>query len=101
MAFKKPRCNCPDAINKRAGDLSADSISLQIPSDWSDGFIGVKAIGGYCIHELAVLRIRKEIKTAFPDGIPSDYRTPGAVKIPKEETTYRLQDPPILGDDFS
>lgn len=101
MVFKKPRCNCPDAVNKRQGNPVADSISLQVSADWSEGFTGVKSVGGYCIHELAVLRVRKEIKQAFPDGLPDDFRTPDAVKILKPETNYQLQDPPILGDDFS
>lgn len=101
MVFRQPRCNCPDAANKRPGNPGADMMSLMVPSDWSDGFTGVRAIGGYCIHELAVLRVRKEIDDAFPDGLPKDLRTPGAVKIRKEKIRYRLQRPATLGDDFS
>lgn len=101
MVFRPPRCNCPDAVNRRVGNPGADFISLQIPSDWSVGFTGVKSIGGYCIHELAVLRIRKEIDDAFPDGIPKDLRTPDAVKLQRERQQYRLQIPNRLGDDFS
>lgn len=72
-----------------------------VDSDWSTGFTGVKDVGGYCIHELAVLRVRKEIDDAFPNGLPKDLRTPDAVKIQKQKNRYKLQRPTILGDDFS
>lgn len=101
MAFSPPRCNCPDATNQRQGDPAGASISLQVSSDWSTGFDGIRDKGGYCIHELAVLRIRKEISAAFPDGIPSDIRTPDAFKVKAKRLRYKLQVPNRLGDDFS
>lgn len=101
MAYSRPRCNCPDATNQRQGNPGADAISLQVDSDWSSGFNGIRANGGYCIHELAVIRVRKETSLAFPNGLPTDIRTPEAVKIERERTRYRLQIPNTLGDDFS
>lgn len=101
MPFRAPKCNCPDAINKRGALPGASAVSDQYKSDWSGGFTGVKSIGGYCIHELAVLRVRKELKSAFPDGLPTDFPTPPALKLDSYKLISRLQNPPILGDDFS
>lgn len=101
MAFRQPRCNCPDAANKRGGNPGADTLSEQIPSDWSSGFNGIRSTGGYCIHELAVLRIRKEVDAAFPGGIPKDLRASMPPRLPQEKLRYKLQTPSRLGDDFS
>jgi hypothetical protein len=70
MAYKKPQCNCPDATNKRDKLIGSPYLSETFPSDWSSGFNGIRAKGGYCIHELAVIIYRGEQKQAFPDGIP-------------------------------
>lgn len=101
MAFNPPRCNCPDAINKRSAVPGADSLSLQIPSDWSEGFKGVRSVGGYCIHELAVLRVRKEVAEAFPNGVPADIKTPLPPTFISKKVLSQLQQPSSLGDDFS
>jgi hypothetical protein len=101
MSYTPPRCNCPDAANKRAGNPNGPSISLLVPSDWSVGFNGIRAKGGYCIHELSVIRDRDEIDAAFPNGIPKDLPVPGLPKLSRSRIKYRLQNPSILGDDFS
>lgn len=76
MLTQIPRCNCPDAIHKQAGNPTTRYVSKLVDTDWSDGFTGIREEGGYCIHELAVLRNRKEIELAFPDGIPQDIPAP-------------------------
>ncbi len=101
MSFKKPVCNCPDAANSRRSDPSAESLSNQIPSDWSLGFKGIRAAGGYCEHELSVLRIRFEIDVAFPTGIPKDLPTAMPPGFENNKSVSRLQHPARLGDDFS
>jgi hypothetical protein len=70
MAYKPPRCNCPDATNKRNILVGSPYISETFASDWSSGFNGIRTKGGYCIHELAVIMYRGEEKLAFPDGVP-------------------------------
>lgn len=70
MAYKRPQCNCPDAINKRNRLVGSPYLSETFPSDWSQNFGGIRSKGGYCIHEIAVIIYRGEIKQAFPDGIP-------------------------------
>lgn len=76
MVFRPPKCNCPDAINKASAIPGAQALSEQYNSDWSAGFVGIKSVGGYCQHEMAVLRLRKEIDAAFPNGVPKDLPTP-------------------------
>ncbi len=70
MAFSKPICNCPDAANKKAKNLFSRFTSETFDNDWGEGFGGIRARGYYCIHELAVLRVRGEMEAAFPNGIP-------------------------------
>lgn len=101
MAFVKPKCNCPDAIHQIGRDPGAQSLSDQIGGNWVTGFTGVREIGGYCIHELAVLRIRKEVDAAFPSGLPKDMRSPLPPKFRQDRVVYKLQNPSTLGDDFS
>ncbi|MBO3463135.1 hypothetical protein G7B40_001475 [Aetokthonos hydrillicola Thurmond2011] len=101
MAFKKPVCNCPDASAQRTSNVSAEALSNQIASNWSTGFKGIRAAGGYCEHELAVLRIRKELDTVFPGGIPKDLPTASTPDYQKTKSISRLQNPARLGDDFS
>lgn len=33
-------------------------------------FPGIRTRGGYCKHEMAVLIIRGDLSTAFPNGVP-------------------------------
>ena len=89
MAYNKPRCDCPDATAARQRDPGADYISRQIGLDWSAGFDGVRARGGYCIHEMAVIRFRKETDLAFPSGLPTDARTPPSVKLGVSEPKFK------------
>lgn len=100
MGLVKPVCNCPDAANKRKANPGSDYISMAIPSDWSENFDGIRARGGYCIHELAVLRIRGDMKKAFPDGTPKDIRSPDLIKLLENRTRTRMQNPSTLGDSF-
>jgi hypothetical protein len=99
--YRPPKCNCPDAISKRGAIPGAQAFSEQYPSDWSSGFVGIKSVGGFCIHEMAVIRIRKEVGKAFPDGIPKDLPAPVPPKYVSNASVYKLQEPSILGDDFS
>ncbi|RUR76996.1 hypothetical protein PCC6912_39550 [Chlorogloeopsis fritschii PCC 6912] len=101
MSYSAPRCNCPDAANKAPANPNSPYVSEIVANDWSSGFNGIRANGGYCIHELSVIRIRDEIDQAFPNGIPKDLRTPGLPKLARSRLKYRLQNPAILGDDFS
>jgi hypothetical protein len=79
MTFVRPICNCPDATQKQNKNLFASSQTLTFDRNWqsrtSSGgttidFPGIRQRGGYCIHELAVLRITDTQKEAFPSGIP-------------------------------
>lgn len=101
MTFQKPKCNCPDATNQRQRDPGANALSNQISSDWSKDFNGIRNADGYCKHEVAVLRIRKELSSAFPNGLATDLPTPEPPSFPKDKTVYKLQKNPLLGDDFS
>jgi hypothetical protein len=101
MSYSPPRCNCPDATNKRAANPNGSSVSLLVDSDWSEGFNGIRANGGFCIHELSVIRSRDEVDQAFPNGIPKDLPGPRLPKLSRTRLKYRLQNPRIYGDDFS
>jgi hypothetical protein len=101
MAFRPPKCNCPDAIASRGAIAGASALSEQYRSDWSSGFTGIKSVGGYCIHEMAVLRTRKEIDLAFPDGLPTDLPVPPLLNPQQDRVITKLQNPSSLGDDFS
>ena len=79
MTIIRPVCNCPDATQEQGKNLFASSQTLTFDRNWksrvtSNGdtinFPGIRAQGGYCIHELAVLRITDQLKDAFPSGIP-------------------------------
>lgn len=103
MNFQKPRCNCPDSLNKKGAIPGSRTFSLQFPSDWSINFQGIKTKSqGYCLHEIAVLRVRKDLEKAFPSGIPNDLPVPVPEKLQKrKDNNYKLQNPSFLGDDFS
>ena len=79
MTLISPVCNCPDATQEQGKNLFASSQTLTFDRNWnsritSNGntvtFPGIRDQGGYCIHELAVLRITDQLKEAFPTGIP-------------------------------
>lgn len=81
--FSAPRCNCPDAIQSRIGQTTARFPSRYFSQAWTDA-VGIKDIGGYCKHEMAVLIIREELDKAYPNGVP--YRPkiePLSSSIPK------------------
>ena len=101
MVFKRPKCNCPDAINKRGSIPGSTSLSNQINTDWSNNFTGIRSKNGYCIHELATLSIRKELELAFPNGLPNDMPIPGLPVYTKNDHLYGLQYPETLGDNFN
>ncbi|MBW4480744.1 MAG: hypothetical protein KME54_28875 [Tolypothrix brevis GSE-NOS-MK-07-07A] len=101
MVFRPPKCNCPDAINRVGAIPGASALSDQYASDWSSGFTGIKSVSGYCIHEMAVLRARKEIDLAFPDGLPTDLPVPPLINPAVDRVIAKLQNPSSLGDDFS
>ncbi len=101
MSFSKPKCNCPDSAYKHGAIPGSNSLSNQINSDWSQGYNGIKSVGGYCIHELATLSVRKELELAFPNGLPSDMPVPGLPVYTRKEHLYSLQNPDRLGDNFN
>lgn len=95
MTYSRPRCNCPDATHTLEGNPSTRFPSRLTPSDWSNGFTGIREEGGYCIHELSVIRIRKELDDAFPNGIPADYPTEPAPKPEDDEFWAIPKIPPL------
>lgn len=98
--FRRPVCNCPDASQKRSPDPYATSQSGFDLADWSATATGIRDTGGYCIHELAVLRARGEMKLAFPNGVPNDLPSlpPDTIPLRRE---IKTQDNPLMGDDVS
>lgn len=79
MTLIRPVCNCPDATQAQGKNLFASSQTLTFDRNWNSrvtsngntvNFPGIRDQGGYCIHELAVLRINDQIDAAFPTGIP-------------------------------
>lgn len=98
MAFQNPVCNCPDATQNQNKNLFASSQTLTFDRNWnsrttSQGIVkpfpGIRDLGGYCEHELAVLNIRKEIGDAFPSGIP--YQPKIDSLPPRRKPTQRYQ----------
>lgn len=100
MVYQPPRCNCPDATNRLDADPSSRFPSRLSASDWSTGFNGIRQSGGYCIHELAVIRFRDETEQAFPNGIPNDLIAPPIDTLKKDTwaeiwTIPEASSPPI------
>ena len=63
-------CNCPDSSNSRSRLTGSPYLSELFPSDWSNGFGGIRSYGGYCKHEIAVILLRGEKDKYFPNGLP-------------------------------
>lgn len=79
MTYNRPVCNCPDAANEAKKNFFSSYFSDTFDRNWKtkvdvegaiSSFNGIRNRGFYCKHELAVIRVRDEIKEAFPNGIP-------------------------------
>lgn len=106
MSFNKPRCNCPDAINEAKKNMFSNYNSQTFDRNWRtkttnagtiSEFNGIRKRGFYCKHELAVLRVRGEMETAFPNGIPYE---PKIEQLPPIAIEYQQKfDSDNLGSD--
>lgn len=91
--YKRPRCNCPDAVNSLNKNLYSSYTSETFDRNWDTNFTGIRDTGGYCIHELAVIMYRKELKQAYPQGIPYKPR----MDSPK---IFKEYEPQLVDSDF-
>lgn len=67
MRFK---CNCPDALNKKDANPNGKFLYDLQKNDWSNSFEGIRSKNMPCKHEIAVYRLRKELNSIYPEGIP-------------------------------
>lgn len=97
MTFIRPICNCPDATQEHNKNLFASSQTLTFDRNWksrvtSNGntitFPGIRERGGYCIHELAVLRINDTLKDAFPNGLEYKPRIDSLISRRKQSQSF-------------
>lgn len=94
MVYNRPTCNCPDASHKLNKNLFSNYNSSTFDRNWKTktnstgqqtNFQGIRERGYYCEHEFSVMRLRGEVETAFPSGVPYE---PPITPLPTNQNTY-------------